>query len=119
MIAGLKLVDTQHKIYRMIALRASRDVSLLLGLKPANTIFGRILNTIVHTWHSFFLLAVMSRSIIFLMDNIEDMSKATFSFYCVAATALSISHLFYFIYRSHDMFAIFEKLQYLVEKSNQ
>lgn len=101
----------------MIVLRVARKTFRVLGLIPANSFYDRLLNTTLRIYHSVVLLAVMIPSILFLVENIGDMSKATLSCYCATATALGLSHYWYFIYRCYDMAAIFDQLQYLVDKS--
>lgn len=102
----------------MIVLKASRQTFSFLGLMPANEFLGKLTNLFLNTMHSFFLLSVNIPSMVFLIRNLADMSKATYSSYCVAATALVLSHYWYFIYQRNAMYATFERLQNLVDKSN-
>lgn len=105
----------------MIVVKSTRNVCGFLGLtiRESDPVFRSVQNAILNCIYSFFLLAVNIPSLVFLIQNLEDMSKATHSCYCFAATGLVLSHYWYFIYRIKDMNAIYDRLQYLVEKSKQ
>lgn len=101
----------------MIVLKASRQTFFALGLLPASGFLGKSTNLFLNAMLSFFLLSVNIPSMVFLIQNLADMSKATYSSYCVAATALVLSHYWYFMYQRNSIYATFERLQNLVDKS--
>lgn len=103
----------------MIVVKASRIIFAGLGLLPATVFFGKLLNIILRTMYSFFLLAINIPSLAFLLSNLEDMSKATFSSYVLAATTLVISQYWYFAYQQKATNRTFNRLQELVDKSNK
>lgn len=101
---------------KMITLKAVRSIFRLMGFQREETLADYLLTRFLKFWHLFFLQCVMIPSAIFCISHLNDMSKATLSFYCVAATALATSHQLYFMYRSKDIFETLDKLQILVDK---
>lgn len=63
------------------------------------------------------MFGVMGPSFAYLLDNLDNMSKATHATYCVAATAMNLSLYWYIIINQNDIRLILDKLQKLVDAS--
>lgn len=93
----------------MIVIKLARIYYQILGLLPATTFLGRLLKICKYVLFTLCFSGIIFPSLAFLLNNLDDMAKATHAACCVAAPTLT--QYWYFVINQKELFTILERLQ--------
>lgn len=102
---------------KMITINSARSYIGLMGLFPATTFFGHLVKIGKYIFFSLCMFGVTGPSFAYLLDNLDNMSKATHATYCVAATGMNLALYWYIIINQSEIWMILDRLQALVNAS--